>query len=63
MYKNSVIVFSKLIAFVGLYPFAVLSHGGGKHFVWKYYFLPGRKGQQRWFQTLFLDISTRVVGP
>ena len=30
--------------FVEVYP------GGGKYFVWKYYFPPGRKGQQRWYQ-------------
>ena len=30
--------------FVEIYP------GGGKHFVWKYYFPPGRSGQQRWYQ-------------
>ena len=30
--------------FVEVYP------GGGKYFVWKYYFPPGRSGQQRWYQ-------------
>ena len=35
--------------FVEVYP------GGGKYFVWKYYFPPGRKGQQRWYQIGPLD--------
>ena len=30
--------------FVEVYP------GGGNYFVWKYYFPPSRKGQQRWHQ-------------